>query len=262
MMENIQSVHTQIVQWLDELVPFIKHSLSQALKIEEKAHRKDLVTNIDKEVQGFLVGKITEAYPNHMIIGEESPPPPMNHPREHVWVIDPIDGTTNFVKQKDHFCVLIAYYENDIGKLGYILDVMNDDLYYAIENQGAFLNYEKIIEPPEITLQDGLISVNVREWYGKECFSKLAQESFDIRYFGCGGIDSIHVIKGKFAAFATSKSGNWDLAAQLIFAKELGLKASRFDGSDITYLDSGDWVLSNKGTYDELIEILKDWHEK
>ena len=78
-MENIQNMHTQIVQWLDELVPFIKHSLSQALKIEEKAHRKDLVTNIDKEVQEFLVGKITEAYPTHMIIGEESPPPPMNH---------------------------------------------------------------------------------------------------------------------------------------------------------------------------------------
>ena len=67
-------------------------------------------------------------------------------------------------------------------------------------------------------------------------------------------------LKGKFAAFATSKSGPWDLAAQLIFAKELGLKVSRFDGSDITYLDSGDWVLSNKGTYDDLIEILKDWN--
>ena len=232
----------------------------KSLKIEEKAHRKDLVTNIDKKVQEFLVGKIIEAYPTHIIIGEESPRPPMDDTREHVWVIDPIDGTANFVKQKDHFCVLIAYYENDIGKLGYIVDVMNDDLYYAIENKGAFLNHEKLEEPPVISLQEGLISVDVRDWYGKECFGKLAQESFDIRYFGCGGIDSIHVIKGKFAAFATSKSGPWDLAAQLIFAKELGLKVSRFDGSDITYLDSGDWVLSNKGTYDDLIEILKDWN--
>ena len=68
-------------------------------------------------------------------------------------MIDPIDQTANFVKQKDHFCVLIAYYENDIGKLGYIVDVMNDDLYYAIENKGAFLNHEKLEEPPVISLQ-------------------------------------------------------------------------------------------------------------
>lgn len=259
-MENIQNMHAQIIEWLDELVPFINHSLSEVLEIEEKAHRKDLVTNIDKQVQDLLVDKIKEAYPTHIIIGEESPRALVDDKREHVWVVDPIDGTANFVKQKDHFCVLIAYYEKDIGKLGYIVDVMNDDLYYAIENKGVFLNHEKLAEPPVISLHEGLISVDVRDWYGKECFGKLAQESFDIRYFGCGGIDSIHVIKGKFAAFATSKSGPWDLAAQLIFAKELGLKVSRFDGSDITYLDSGDWVLSNKGTYDDLIEILKDWN--
>jgi len=258
-MENLQKMHTQIVEWLNEIVPFIKNSLTEVLTIETKLNRKDLVTNIDKKVQDYLVQKITEVYPTHLIVGEESPQSPINDKREHVWIIDPIDGTANFVKQQDHFCILIAYYENDIGKLGYIFDVMNDDLYYAIENKGAFLNDRKLPIPEEVSLQEGLISADVRDWYGKDCFGKLAEESFDIRYFGCGGIDSIHVITGKFAAFATSKSGPWDLAAQLVFAKELGLKVSRFDGSELNYLDSGDWVLSNKGTYDDLIFILKDW---
>jgi myo-inositol-1(or 4)-monophosphatase len=254
-------MHTQIVEWLNEIVPFIKKSLLEPLSIETKLHRKDLVTNIDKKVQDYLVQKITEAYPTHMIVGEELINSPINDNREHVWIIDPIDGTANFVKQKDHFCILIAYYENDIGRLGYIFDVMNDDLYYAIENKGAFLNNKKLVEPTEISLRDGLVSVDVRDWYGEKCFGKLAEESFDIRYFGCGGIDSIHVITGKFAAFATSKSGPWDLAAQLVFAKELGLKVSRFDGGELNYLDHGDWVLSNKGTYVDLIHILEDWNE-
>lgn len=258
-MEDLQKMHNQIVEWLNEIVPIIKRSLSEELKIEIKRDRKDLVTNIDKMVQDFLIQKITEAYPTHMIIGEESQELIISDNREHVWIIDPIDGTANFVKQQDHFCILIAYYENDIGKLGYIFDVMNDDLYYAIENNGAFLNNEKLPSPEEISLQEGLISADIRDWVGKECLERLAEESFDIRYFGCGGIDSIHVITGKFAAFATSKSGPWDLAAQLIFAKELGLKVSHFNGSHLHYLDRGDWILSNKGAFDDLIEILKGW---
>ncbi|WP_100403412.1 inositol monophosphatase family protein [Bacillus sp. FJAT-42315] len=259
-MEDLQKVHSQIVAWLNEIVPMIKRSLSEDLAIETKLNHKDLVTDIDKKVQDFFIQKITEAYPTHLIVGEESPELKISDDREHVWIIDPIDGTANFVKQQDHFCILVAYYEGDVGKLGYIFDVMNDDLYYAIENKGAFLNDQKLLPPEEIPLREGLISADVREWYGKECFGRLAEESFDIRYFGCGGIDSIHVINGKFAAFVTSKAGPWDLAAQLVFAKELGLKVSHFDGSELHYLDCGDWVLSNKGAYSELLNILKGWN--
>ncbi|WP_416825217.1 inositol monophosphatase family protein [Ectobacillus polymachus] len=258
-MEDLQAVHKKIVNWLNEIVPMIKSDLSKNLTIETKLNRRDLVTNIDKKVQDFLIQKITNDYPTHTIVGEESPEISISENREHVWVIDPIDGTTNFVKQQDHFCILIAYYENDIGKLGYMFDVMNDNLYYAIENKGAYVNGEKLPAPEEISLQEGLISIDVRHWYGKEAFRRLAEESFDIRYFGCGGIDCIHVMTGKFAAFATTKSGPWDLAAQLVFAKELGLKASRFDGSELHYLDYGDWVFANAGTYQDLVTIIKDW---
>ena len=258
-MENTQNMHIQIVEWLNEIVPIIKASLAAEVTVETKLNRKDLVTNIDKKVQDFLVQKITEAYPTHSIVGEESKELTISDNRDHVWVIDPIDGTANFVKQQDHFCILIAYYENNSGKLGYIFDVMNDDLYYAIENKGAFLNEQRLSSPEDISLQDGLVSADVRDWIGQECLGRLAEESFDIRYFGCGGIDSIHVMTGKFAAFATSKSGPWDLAAQLVFAKELGLKVSHFDGRELHYLDCGDWVLSNKGAYDDLINILKAW---
>ena len=258
MNKSIQDIHARVLIWLDEAAHMIRNSFTEHLMIETKSDRKDLVTNIDKDVQDFLVQKITEYHPTHQIVGEESAEQFRGN-REHVWVIDPIDGTANFVKQQDHFCILISYYENDIGKLGYIYDVMNDDVYYAIENKGVFLNDRKLHAPPAISLHEGLVSADVRNWSGKQCLERLSAEAFDIRYFGCGGIDSIHVITGKFTAFAASIAGPWDKAAQLIFAKELGLCVSKFDGSDVNYLEGGDWLISNKAAYDDLLAIVKEF---
>jgi len=259
MNESIQGIHDRVLIWLEEAANMIRDSFAEHLIIETKLNRKDLVTNIDKKIQDFFTQKITEYHPTHQILGEESGEQFRDGNREHVWIIDPIDGTANFVKQQDHFCILISYYENDIGKLGYIYDVMNDDVYYAIENVGVFLNDRELPAPPTISLQEGLVSVDVRNWYGKPCLERLAVEAFDIRYFGCGGIDSIHVITGKFASFAVSIAGPWDKAAQLIFAKELGLCVSKFDGSDVNYLEGGDWVISNKVAYEDLLAIVKSF---
>lgn len=259
MNKSIENIHSHVLMWLEEAADRIRDSFAEQLIIETKADRKDLVTNMDKDIQAFLIGKITEFCPTHQILGEESADQFKDDSREHVWIIDPIDGTANFVKQQDHFCILIAYYEDDIGKLGYIYDVMNKDVYYAIEHEGVFLNDQELPAPPSVSLQEGLVSIDVRNWCGKSCLEKLAADTFDIRYFGCGGIDSIHVITGKFAAFATSVAGPWDLAAQLIFAKELGLRVSKFDGSPVHYLEGGNWVISNQGAYDDLLAIVKEF---
>lgn len=257
MNKSLQDIHAHVLIWIKEAADMIRDSFAEHLLIETKSDHKDLVTNIDKSVQEFFTQKITEYYPTHQILGEESAEQFSDRNREHIWVIDPIDGTANFVKQQDHFCILISYFENDTGKLGYIFDVMNDNVYYAIENEGVFLNDRKLPAPPAISLQEGLVSVDVRNWRGKRCLEKLTVEAFDIRYFGCGGIDSIHVITGKFAAFASSIAGPWDKAAQLIFAKELGLCVSRFDGTDVNYLEGGDWIISNKAAYEDLLSVVR-----
>jgi myo-inositol-1(or 4)-monophosphatase len=252
-------IDMQVKQWFKEIIPFIHQSLSTKLTIETKSSRRDLVSNIDKEVEARIRAKIMEHYPSHEIIGEETDQPVQTRSLDHVWIIDPIDGTTNFLKQMDHFCVLIAYYENNVGKLGYIYDVMNDDLYHAIESKGAFLNGEKMEAPSPISLADGLVSCDIRRWHSKTTFTELLNQCFDIRYMGCGGIDSIHVFHGKFAAFVNSDSGPWDLAAQVIFAKELGFKMSKFDGSPVDYLVGGDYILANPGCYDDIASILKSY---
>ncbi|WP_170140821.1 inositol monophosphatase family protein [Oceanobacillus arenosus] len=259
MVSSLMEIDMQVKQGFKEIISFIHQSLSTELTIETKSNRRDLVSNIDKEVEAMIRAKIKEHYPSHEIIGEETKQTEELQSLEHVWTIDPIDGTTNFLKQIDHFCVLISYYENNVGKLGYIYDVMNDDLYHAMENEGAFLNGVKIISPAPISLEDGLVSCDIGRWHTKSNFAKLVNQCFDIRNFGCGGIDSIHVFHGKFAAFVNSDSGPWDLAAQLIFAKELGLKMSKFDGSPVDYLVGGDYILANAGCYEDIVSIMKGY---
>lgn len=99
---------------------FIKNNMVQDLQIEEKTRFDDLVTNLDKATQELLITKIKQAYPNDNIMAEENN---IHHPISdgNVWVLDPIDGTVNFVVQGANFAVMIAYYENGKGQFGLIL---------------------------------------------------------------------------------------------------------------------------------------------
>ena len=257
MEKHLKEIHEKVLSWIREIVPFVQKAVQNELKIDTKTSDFDIVTDVDKKVEQFFREKIQQAYPSHGIIGEESDNKNAKDYFDCVWVIDPIDGTTNFVKQKDHFCVLISFYEKDVGQLGYIYDVMNDDFYYAIRGQGAYLNEKRIAKPAPICLREGLVSADILAWSQNKLFHELLEKSFGYRYFGCSGIDSIHVMNGKFAAFVSTRSGPWDLAAQLIFAQELGLKTSKFDGSPVDYSVGGDWILANEGCYEEVLALTK-----
>lgn len=262
MTTDLHNMNNEVRAWLREVVPFIEALLQRERRVETKADERDLVSDIDKEVERFLRAKIKKQYPNHNILGEENAS--SFHPRgeDHVWIIDPIDGTANFLKQKDEFCILIAYYEQGVGKLGYIYDVGNKHLYYAIDQQGAFKDEERLTPPAAIPLHEGLVSCDVRNWYRHKTFSALIEGCFDIRYYGCGGIDSIHVFLGKLTAFITTRSGPWDAAAQLIFAKELGLRMVRFDGRPLHYLEGGAFILANEGSAEEILTIMKHFEQE
>jgi len=257
MEKYLREIHENVTSWIHEIVPFVQKAVCNKLTINTKSSDFDIVTDVDKKVEQFFREKIHQAYPSHGIIGEESDNTNVKNSFDCLWVIDPIDGTTNFVKQKDHFCLLISFYEKHVGQLGYMYDVMNHDFYYAIRGHGAYLNEKRIEKPAPIRLREGLVSADILAWSQHRLFAELLDRSFGYRYFGCSGIDSIHVINGKFAAFVSTRSGPWDLAAQLIFAEEVGLKTSKFDGSPVNYKVGGDWILANEGCYEEIVELTK-----
>ncbi|WHT49494.1 inositol monophosphatase family protein [Sporosarcina thermotolerans] len=121
MKEHLIEIHEQAKKWVEEIIPFIKESILTKLTVDTKSSANDLVTNVDKAVESHFRAKIQETYPTHGIIGEEHGYEGVKGSFDSIWVIDPIDGTTNFVKQKDYFCVLVSYYEKDIGELAYFI---------------------------------------------------------------------------------------------------------------------------------------------
>ncbi|MDY4511421.1 inositol monophosphatase family protein, partial [Streptococcus hyovaginalis] len=124
-MENRYHFAQRVIR---EAGQFIKNRMEDAFDIEEKTDQTDLVTSLDKECQALMISRIQEQYPEDHFLAEEDD---VAHTISdgNVWVLDPIDGTVNFIAQRDHFAVMIAYYEDGIGKFGLILDVMQDILY-------------------------------------------------------------------------------------------------------------------------------------
>ena len=126
-MENKLIFAKEIIK---EAGAFIKESLSKTITVEEKTAFDDLVTNIDKQTQDLLVARIKSAFPSDNIFAEENGLV-HNIKDGNVWVLDPIDGTVNYIVQQDNFCVMIAYYEEGQGKFGLIYNVMADQLFYG-----------------------------------------------------------------------------------------------------------------------------------
>lgn len=145
-MENKLSFAKEIIK---EAGDFIKDSLSKTITVEEKTAFDDLVTNIDKQTQDLLVARIQSAFPTDHIYAEENG---LVHDIKdgNVWVLDPIDGTVNFIVQQENFCVMIAYYEEGQGKFGLIYNVMADELFYVVANSmfivmTSYFQYIKIV---------------------------------------------------------------------------------------------------------------------
>ncbi|MEI2325531.1 inositol monophosphatase family protein, partial [Pseudomonas aeruginosa] len=118
-----EEINTYAVRWIREAGERILAS-QKPLQIETKSDRNDLVTNIDKETDQFLIGKIRTTFPDHHILGEEGFGEDIRDTEGILWIVDPIDGTVNFVHQKVNFMISIGVYENGEGKLGYIYDVV------------------------------------------------------------------------------------------------------------------------------------------
>ncbi len=121
----------------------------------KKSSRKDLVTNVDKENEKFLITKIKNYAPDSHVLGEEGFGDQINREKGWIWIVDPIDGTMNFVKQQDHFAIMVALYIDGQGVLGYIYDVMNDELYSGGPNLGVFKNDVQLDQPANTALADG-----------------------------------------------------------------------------------------------------------
>ena len=244
----------------------IKNSFSYDLEIETKSNPNDLVTNIDRETELFLINKIQSIYPSHRILGEEGMGERVESLEGIVWIIDPIDGTMNFVKQHRHFMISIGIFENGVGKLGYIYDVMREDLFYAIEGEGAWYNEARLRKLEPLKLEEAVIGINAN-WVtpnrriNHEKIIELVRTVRGTRSYGSAAMEIAFVVSGKLDAYISMRLAPWDIGAGTIIAKEVGAIATNLHGQGFDFLSTDTFLIANPHIHqlllDEYIEVIK-----
>lgn len=213
---------------------FIKSEMQNTFDVEEKSRFDDLVTSLDKKTQKLLIQEIIQHYPDDNILAEEDD---VRSPiaQGNVWVLDPIDGTVNFIVQKDNFTVMLAYYEEGVGQFGIIYDVMADILYSGGGHFDVYANDKKIVPFQECPLERCLLGVNSAMYAENDCgIAHLASETLGVRIYGGAGISMAKVMQGKLLAYF-SYIQPWDYAAAKIMGETLGFTLLTLDGEEPNY---------------------------
>ena len=245
MRNNLENWCRQAIDLVNEQTEF---------SVYTKSSEDDLVTSVDRNLELMLHGLILEHNPTHQIVGEEHGL--VGEESDHLWIIDPIDGTTNFVKQGKDFGTLIAYYYQRQPVLGALVDICNQDVYIAEINQGLFKNGVKIAGPNPLSLAASLVSFDPAFTPHFKPFKQPRDRSFKMRYIGACSLDSLGVVTGDFGVFVSHQGYVWDYAVPYVFAKVLGLGICRLNGDEFDPFTASDMILCNAEAYPEVRELI------
>ena len=234
---------------------YILEHMEEGLEVEEKTCATDLVTQMDKNVQALLVSEILKHYPNDAIFAEEGQ---LKEDIEvgSVWVIDPIDGTANFVAQGYDFAVMVAYYENGIGQFGIIYDVMRDEMYHGGGQFDVKCN-DKVLKPfRNHSLKRFLIASNAgmleRNDWG---VADLTKDCLGARAYGSAAISFSRILQGRLLTYITYLYP-WDYAAASILGEKLGYQVMTLDGGKPDYKTRQGIMMLPKEKISELQEYI------
>lgn len=204
----------------------IRKRILEDINIDTKSNEHDFVTNIDKEVEQFLVQSIRSKYHDHEIVSEEGfGNKEITNTNGYVWGIDPIDGTSNLVYKKKDFAISIGIYCNGIGIIGFIYDVQSNTLYSVIKDEGIYINGRKIGKRPHRLLKDSSFYCRYEYIYeNKYKVRELIKDSRHLGYMTCASLGFVELALGNIDVMIGK--GNmkfWDIAAGKIFADEAGV---------------------------------------
>lgn len=253
MMTRLQTIDQQIRSTILAIGQDVRNKTLAMAAVEEKKNHRDLVTNVDKAVQDLLQEAILAVMPEALVFGEESKEQVADLNVPALWIIDPIDGTSNFVKQGTDYAIMLAYFEQLEPVLSYVYDVERDLLYWAVKGQGFFVNGEPVAEVANKGMSDSLASIFIRKFIekGNDTYLPLVREVFDVRFGGSLGIDGARVATGQFGAFVSPRIAPWDFAPFLLWARELDLHLSDFEGKALDLHEFSSIIFSTKQFYQD-----------
>lgn len=229
------------------------------LKIGSKGPN-DFVTEVDQRCEQEIIAIVNRAYPQHGFLGEEGGSRPGD---DYLWIIDPLDGTRNFIHGFPHYCVSIAVSHKKIIQHGVIYDPMRQELFTATRGKGAMLNDRRIRVSQRKHLKDVLLATGFSSRYlneknprATEILQAILPICGDFRRAGAAALDLAYVACGRLDGFWEFRLHQWDIAAGILLVKEAGGIVSDLDGGE-DYFTSGDLIAANPAIARQFLKTIR-----
>jgi len=237
--------------------------LKEKFNSKHEVHYKgeiNLVTEADKMSEDLIIAAINSSFPDHGILSEESPA--QNSSAKLRWIIDPLDGTTNYAHGYPVFCVSIALENEGVIVLGVIYDPLREDMFVAERGKGAYLNGKKLKVSPTATLSRSLLAtgfpydIRMSKDNNLNYFNLMAVEAQAIRRAGAAALDIAYLAAGRFDGFWELKLMPWDVAAGCLMVEESGGVISDMSGGQWD-ISSPNVLVSNGLIHEQMISVFK-----
>ncbi|MYE82105.1 MAG: inositol monophosphatase, partial [Gammaproteobacteria bacterium] len=231
-----------------------------SLRVEEKA-KNDFVSEIDRAAEDAIVDTIMRAYPDHGVLGEERGA--ARPDAEYTWIIDPLDGTTNFLAGIPHFCIAIAVRRGAVLEHGVVVDPVHNEEFSATRGAGARMNDARIRVTNTRALERAIVSTGIP--YAQlerhlasytEMLRACRGGCRSVRAMGAAALDLAYVAAGRTDAFFQVGLQPWDMAAPTVIVREAGGFVADIAGGD-RFMETGNLVAANPTVFRELMKTLR-----
>lgn len=231
-----------------------KHSL------EYKTNLSNFVTEVDKKSEKIIIDFVKKEFPSHSVLAEESGEHKSSS--EYLWVIDPLDGTSNFAHGLPIFAVSIGVQKNNETICGVVYDVMRNEIFAAEKGSGAFCGEEKLSVSTNDDLRKSMLvtgfpyDISDNPDFAVERFNAFLKHARAVRRLGSATIDFCYVASGIFDGFWEVHLHPWDVSAGILLVQEAGGVVTDFDENEID-IYSKQFLASNGKVHDAMLEILR-----
>ena len=255
-----ETIYQTTKAWIYEIGQVIRTEIDQPRDIDTKTNANDLVTEMDKKVEQFFAEKIRSTYPDHQILSEEGFGDNVTSLSGTTWIIDPIDGTMNFIHQKRTFAISVAIFHDGIGEIGFVYDVMADVLYAAKQGEGAYKNNERLKPLDEKKqLTESIYMLNTL-WTTENPIvdevkiRELVKTVRGVRTYGSAALEFCYLAEGIVDGYVSFKLHPWDFAAGAVILHEVGGVLKHANGQTLSFLDQEPLVAGHKDIVEATLE--------
>lgn len=247
-----------LIEWAREAGSILRSGLGGVFQVDFKGEI-DLVTEMDRRSEEYLIGQVRAHFPDHAIVSEEAG---SLDGSAGCWYIDPLDGTMNYAHGVPIFCVSIAYAEDNQILLGVVYDPMQDECFSAELGGGAFLNGRPIHVGSQVSLEQAFLvtgfpyDIRRTAFNNIELFGRLLLRAQSVRRLGSAALDLGYIAAGRFDGYWEIRLKPWDLAAGALIVSEAGGVITAFDGSSEFLQPPYGIIVSNPILHPQLLQAL------